>query len=397
MYNMYGFGKRISSYRKNLGLTQEDLAAKLNITAQAVSKWENELSFPEIIMLPQLAEELNTTIEKLFGNEKDYINNVSEKENNEPKFPVDKGMGLKLAHTLGNIGCYSQKEVDVTSEDSVIFKDGSSADLKQLKVINKGPGEICFEFIDLIPVYKNIDTSKTELHEVFDKIHSIEISANGADFSVVKSKDNRTYLDVSGSPVFMFKLNISDKEGVLSVKCDQENNGGGSQNPGNKVVIALGNEYGKKIHAGINGHGSVDVTIPFKIGHLSVNGSGAIKTTDVDELKGTINGSGNIKCGKSISASVGINGSGDIDLDKVSGDFKSTINGSGDITIISGEADMFEATIRGSGDIRASEVTTRKASIALNGSGEVTIGRVIEESIEKHCKGSSIKILKRGE
>jgi transcriptional regulator with XRE-family HTH domain len=168
MYNMYGFGKRISSYRKMLGLTQEDLAVKLNITAQAVSKWENELSFPEIIILPHLARELNTTIEKLFGNEKDYINNVSDIENNAPMFPMDNGVGFKLVHTLGSVGCYSEKEVEITSEDSVIFKDGSSADLKQLKVINKGPGEICFEFIDSIPFYKDIDMSKTELHEVFD-------------------------------------------------------------------------------------------------------------------------------------------------------------------------------------------------------------------------------------
>lgn len=396
MYNMYGFGKRISSYRKNLGLTQEDLAERLNITAQAVSKWENEISFPEIIMLPHLAEELNTTIEKLFGNEKDYINSVSEIDNNESRFPLDKGMGLKLAHTLENVGCYSQKEVDVTSEDSVVFKDGSSANLKQLKVINRGPGEICFEFVDSISVYKNIDTSKTELHEVFDNIHSIEVAVNEADFSVVKSKDNKTYVDISGSPVFIYKLNISDNEGILSVKCDNENNGGGSQILGNKVIISLSNEYGQKIHAGINGHGSVDVAIPFNTGQFSINGSGVVKCTDIDEFKGTINGSGNIKCGKAKSASVGINGSGDIDIEKVCEDFKSTINGSGDITIISGEVNMFEAAIRGSGDINASEVTTKKANIAINGSGAITIGRVIEESIEKHCKGSSIKILKRG-
>ena len=67
MYNIYGFGRRIASYRKLAGLTQEELAARLNITAQAVSKWENEVCFPEITILPQLAQELNTTIEKLFG------------------------------------------------------------------------------------------------------------------------------------------------------------------------------------------------------------------------------------------------------------------------------------------------------------------------------------------
>ena len=44
MYNMKNIGKSISSYRKNLGMTQEELAEKLHISAQAVSKWENGVS-----------------------------------------------------------------------------------------------------------------------------------------------------------------------------------------------------------------------------------------------------------------------------------------------------------------------------------------------------------------
>ncbi|HOJ11067.1 MAG TPA: helix-turn-helix transcriptional regulator, partial [Clostridiales bacterium] len=43
MYNVNNLGKRIASYRKFMGITQEELADRLNITAQAVSKWENDL------------------------------------------------------------------------------------------------------------------------------------------------------------------------------------------------------------------------------------------------------------------------------------------------------------------------------------------------------------------
>ena len=48
-------GKRIMENRKRLGMTQDQLAEKLGITAQAVSKWENDLSCPDISMLPNLS------------------------------------------------------------------------------------------------------------------------------------------------------------------------------------------------------------------------------------------------------------------------------------------------------------------------------------------------------
>lgn len=60
-------GKRISGHRKRLGLTQDQLADKLGVTAQAVSKWENDISCPDINMLPRLAEEFGTTTDALLG------------------------------------------------------------------------------------------------------------------------------------------------------------------------------------------------------------------------------------------------------------------------------------------------------------------------------------------
>lgn len=60
-------GKRIMSHRKRLGLTQDALAEKLGITAQAVSKWENDLSCPDISMLPRLAAIFGVTTDELLG------------------------------------------------------------------------------------------------------------------------------------------------------------------------------------------------------------------------------------------------------------------------------------------------------------------------------------------
>ena len=64
-------GKRIMRHRKNLGLTQEQLAEQLGVTAQAVSKWENDLSCPDITMLPKLTRIFGTTADALLGSEGD--------------------------------------------------------------------------------------------------------------------------------------------------------------------------------------------------------------------------------------------------------------------------------------------------------------------------------------
>ena len=60
-------GKRIVSNRKRLGLTQDQLAEQLGVTAQAVSKWENDQSCPDISILPRLADIFNITTDVLLG------------------------------------------------------------------------------------------------------------------------------------------------------------------------------------------------------------------------------------------------------------------------------------------------------------------------------------------
>ena len=60
-------GKRIVSHRKRLGLTQDQLAEQIGVTAQAVSKWENDQSCPDITILPKLAQIFGTSVDALLG------------------------------------------------------------------------------------------------------------------------------------------------------------------------------------------------------------------------------------------------------------------------------------------------------------------------------------------
>ena len=60
-------GETITRKRKALGMTQKDLAEKLSVSFQAVSKWETDASHPDVELLPALAEMLGTTVDALVG------------------------------------------------------------------------------------------------------------------------------------------------------------------------------------------------------------------------------------------------------------------------------------------------------------------------------------------
>ena len=76
--------ENIRNLRKSKGLSQEELAVKLNVVRQTVSKWENGISVPDSSMLIALADELNTSVSILLGENiqeygSDDIKSISEK------------------------------------------------------------------------------------------------------------------------------------------------------------------------------------------------------------------------------------------------------------------------------------------------------------------------------
>ena len=63
-------GEIISELRKEKGMTQNDLAEKMNVTDKAVSKWERNLSCPDVNSIPKLAEILEISVEELLNAQK---------------------------------------------------------------------------------------------------------------------------------------------------------------------------------------------------------------------------------------------------------------------------------------------------------------------------------------
>lgn len=72
-------GKKLYELRKQSGFTQDYVAEKLGVSAQAVSKWENDIACPDIMTLPNIANLYAITIDELFKNEEVQSNVKYEK------------------------------------------------------------------------------------------------------------------------------------------------------------------------------------------------------------------------------------------------------------------------------------------------------------------------------
>ena len=73
-------GNRISKYRRAKSMTQEELAEKLGVSSQAVSKWETDASCPDISLLPRLCHYLGITTDELLTGKTSGVRLIPEGE-----------------------------------------------------------------------------------------------------------------------------------------------------------------------------------------------------------------------------------------------------------------------------------------------------------------------------
>ncbi len=101
------FGKRIAYHRKRLNMTQTELGEKLNVTAQAVSKWENGLSDPDLITINRLSKIFGVTTDDLIGGDE------TEKETAPPQAQE------AAAEAEGEIASAHSQEASANGDDDV--------------------------------------------------------------------------------------------------------------------------------------------------------------------------------------------------------------------------------------------------------------------------------------
>ena len=99
-------GKKISSARRELGITQVELAEKMSVTRQTVSRWESGTALPDVEKVSQIASILNVSCDYLL-NEEAISSNV---DTNEPSISrlLENLMGKKV-----KLNFYEDEETDI--------------------------------------------------------------------------------------------------------------------------------------------------------------------------------------------------------------------------------------------------------------------------------------------
>ncbi len=108
---MYEIGKRIAESRKSKNMTQEELAKIIGVSAQTISKWENEITMPDILLLPVIADIFGITVDSLYGRE-----NLSSDKLSFDDLPKEAYLGI-----LENM----QRSWNTAQGESIAVSDGA--------------------------------------------------------------------------------------------------------------------------------------------------------------------------------------------------------------------------------------------------------------------------------
>lgn len=106
-------GEKICKARKNINMTQDQLAELLDVTRQTISKWESDLAFPETSKIAKLSDVLKVSCDYLLKDNKTVTAEVSMDEDN--KYTID---WTKLYPVLGEY----KNTVDCREYSKLFFK-----------------------------------------------------------------------------------------------------------------------------------------------------------------------------------------------------------------------------------------------------------------------------------
>lgn len=110
--NKQTFGNMVATLRKQNGMTQLDLAEKMGVTDKAVSKWERDLSFPDVNSIPKLAEIFDVTVDELMQIKADTKENVTDNKVSKIVTLALKGVALAMGIAVAVLSILSEIETN---------------------------------------------------------------------------------------------------------------------------------------------------------------------------------------------------------------------------------------------------------------------------------------------
>ena len=106
------FGNMVAALRKEKGMTQLELAEKMGVTDKAVSKWERDLSFPDVSSIPKLAEILGVTVDELMKVKAESKEEPLKKKIDEIVDVAFKGVALAMGIAVVVLSIMKQIEME---------------------------------------------------------------------------------------------------------------------------------------------------------------------------------------------------------------------------------------------------------------------------------------------
>ena len=103
-------GMMISTLRKEKGMTQLELAEKMGVTDKAVSKWERDLSFPDINSIPKLAEIFEVSVDELMQVKTETKENIGKNKVTEIVDTALKGISIAMGIAVAVLSILGELE-----------------------------------------------------------------------------------------------------------------------------------------------------------------------------------------------------------------------------------------------------------------------------------------------
>ena len=183
--NQEKIGKYIYELRIKNNLTQKDLADKLSITSQAVSKWENGRGIPDIEQLNKLSEIFNVDIKEIINGE----DNKKEPKKNKKSIYISK------------IECSEEEKKEYLDVECILYEKNNSIE------------KIIYEEGKILS-YDNYDKSNAK--SINELLSNIEFNIDSYDCSCNNATCNNLYLRVNA-------LNIDNKIVTYNIPLELEN------------------------------------------------------------------------------------------------------------------------------------------------------------------------------